>query len=163
MSFRDEDEDSDDDTIDFFATKRRNVATEIIAGKLYLGDMFVANNAETLSQLNIKRIISLGGFEEQAGYVEHENIDYFWIYIDDADDEPIDYYFDKCNQFIDSSPGPVFVHCAAGISRSPTIVMAYLIKSEGMSFWKAWQYVRSRRPFICPNDGFYKQLEKYAR
>jgi protein-tyrosine phosphatase len=56
------------------------------------------------------------------------------------------------------SGGRVFVHCFAGVSRSATIVIAYLMKEHGLSFNSAIKFVKSKRPQINPNDGFRKQL-----
>ena len=44
----------------------------------------------------------------------------------------------------------VIVHCMAGISRSPTIVIAYLILFKGMGYEEAWNFVANRRGFIRP-------------
>ena len=49
-----------------------------------------------------------------------------------------------------------------GISRSATVVCAYLIAENGMSGPAAIDFVRSKRPVICPNVGFRQQLEEYA-
>ena len=45
----------------------------------------------------------------------------------------------------------VFVHCAAGISRSTSFIMAYLMKHEGMTLLDAFLHIRKRRTFACPN------------
>ncbi|CDW78924.1 protein-tyrosine phosphatase [Stylonychia lemnae] len=69
--------------------------------------------------------------------------------------------FMPCIQFIQdavSKNGKVFVHCYAGVSRSATIVIAYLMLEHGLSFSAAIKLVKSKRPFINPNDGFRKQL-----
>lgn len=49
-----------------------------------------------------------------------------------------------------------------GISRSATVVCAYLIAQEGMTGPTAIEFVRERRPIICPNIGFQRQLDEYA-
>ena len=49
-----------------------------------------------------------------------------------------------------------------GISRSATVVCAYLIAEEGMTGPAAIDFVRERRPIICPNVGFRRQLDEYA-
>lgn len=48
-----------------------------------------------------------------------------------------------------------------GISRSPTIVLAYLISRYNMSLDTAYSYVKTRRPQIRPNPGFMDQLRQY--
>jgi atypical dual specificity phosphatase len=52
----------------------------------------------------------------------------------------------------------VLVHCAAGISRSSTLVIAYLINCENMKLFDAFKHVRSKRGVIWPNTGFMKML-----
>ena len=49
-----------------------------------------------------------------------------------------------------------------GISRSATVVCAYLIAEEGMTGPAAIDFVRERRSIICPNVGFRRQLDEYA-
>ena len=57
-----------------------------------------------------------------------------------------------------SSGGAVLVSCAAGISRSASIVMAHLAHAGGMDLRSAWGVVRRARPKACPNLGFVIQL-----
>jgi atypical dual specificity phosphatase len=49
-----------------------------------------------------------------------------------------------------------------GISRSATIVCAYLIAEQGLTAAAAVDFVRERRPIICPNVGFRRQLGEYS-
>ena len=55
------------------------------------------------------------------------------------------------------------MHCFAGVSRSATIVIAYLMQELGMSLVDAMQHVRKQRYFINPNDGFRRQLQAFQR
>lgn len=67
--------------------------------------------------------------------------------------------FQSCLNFIKDAialGGKVFVHCYAGVSRSATIVIAYLMKEHNLSYNAAIKFVKSKRPFINPNDGFRK-------
>lgn len=60
----------------------------------------------------------------------------------------------------------MLVHCYAGVSRSATTVIAYLMVEKGAGFIDAANFVRKRRPIIFPNTGFQKQLaelEKYLK
>ncbi|CAG0887452.1 unnamed protein product, partial [Darwinula stevensoni] len=61
------------------------------------------------------------------------------------------------------SGGGVFVHCNAGISRAPSVVIAYIMKKRGWSYRQAYDHVFKIRPGIWPNDGFVKQLKEYEK
>lgn len=54
--------------------------------------------------------------------------------------------------------GRVLVHCAMGVSRSATIVLAFLMIFENMTLVDAIQTVQAHRD-ICPNSGFLRQLQ----
>ena len=54
----------------------------------------------------------------------------------------------------------VLVHCSAGESRSPTIVIAFLISTRGCTFLEAFSLVKERRPSINPNPSFVAQLKQ---
>jgi len=76
----------------------------------------------------------------------------FWTFFDQTSS--------VINQIIESQ-GTAYVHCQAGISRSPAIVMAYLIW-KGSSFEEAYQCVKQARPIARPNESFIRQLKQYA-
>ena len=59
--------------------------------------------------------------------------------------------------------GGVFVHCYAGVSRSATLCIAYLMCHCKLSFLEAMRCVRRARPVTCPNSGFMQQLEVYEQ
>lgn len=59
--------------------------------------------------------------------------------------------------------GVVLVHCMAGISRSVTLTIAYLMAHFGMSMQDAYQYVKDKRPAISPNLNFMGQLVEFER
>lgn len=52
----------------------------------------------------------------------------------------------------------VLVHCAMGVSRSATVVLAFLMICENMTLVDAIQTVQAHRD-ICPNSGFLRQLQ----
>lgn len=70
--------------------------------------------------------------------------------------------FDDTIRFIDTAlanpSSRVLVHCNLGISRSTTLILSYLMKTFNATLLEAFKYLRHRRPIICPNSGFLKQL-----
>jgi protein-tyrosine phosphatase len=85
--------------------------------------------------------------------------------VDDAEDENIGEYFNALCKIIDQylkDKKRVLIHCRAGISRSPTIVIAYLI-FKGMSHLNASKLVKMKRNIVNPNQGFINQLVQYER
>lgn len=58
--------------------------------------------------------------------------------------------------------GVVLVHCKAGISRSPSVVVGYLLhKDPTQTVAEALAKVQLARPIASPNEGFVAQLEEY--
>lgn len=75
-------------------------------------------------------------------------------------------HFDQASDFIleaISNGGTVLVHCAAGISRSVTLSIAYLMKHENMKLSSAYGLIKSRRAIANPNPGFIKQLKDFEQ
>ena len=64
---------------------------------------------------------------------------------------------------VKSNGGKVFVHCQAGISRSATVCIAYIMQSKKMSLKEAYKFVKSKRPIISPNLNFMGQLTEYQK
>ena len=54
------------------------------------------------------------------------------------------------------------MHCYAGVSRSSSFVIGYLIGKYQLSFDQAKERVKKRRPCIHPGDGFIHHLKHYA-
>jgi hypothetical protein len=57
----------------------------------------------------------------------------------------------------------VYVHCAAGISRSTTSLCAYLMVHLGLGFDEILRFLTLRRKSVCPNEGFRQQLKDFER
>ena len=90
-----------------------------------------------------------------------DKFEYQCIEVDDMPSENLSVHFLKGIKFIKSAldkGGRVLVHCAAGISRSSTIVCAYLMQQNSWTFDKAWAYGQSKRAKMYPNSGFQSQL-----
>lgn len=57
----------------------------------------------------------------------------------------------------------VLIHCTAGISRSASVAIAYVIRKKKYSAQEALNFVKSRRPIVWPNNSFFRQLDEFAR
>ncbi|KAM6422908.1 dual specificity protein phosphatase 18 isoform 1-T4 [Liasis olivaceus] len=62
---------------------------------------------------------------------------------------------------VELNQGRTLVHCAAGVSRSSALCIAYLMKYHSLSLANAHTWVKSCRPVIRPNLGFWEQLIEY--
>ncbi|GAB1600982.1 dual specificity protein phosphatase 19-like [Argonauta hians] len=127
---------------------------------LILGSQDVAQSLETLNKYKVTHILNLATGVENL-YPEH--FTYKSIQLYDLPDTKIIDVFDEAFAFIDEGrrSGCVLVHCNAGISRAASIVIAYLMKTERMSFSNSFWYVKGKRPVISPNSGFVEQLYGY--
>eukprot|EP01095_Lingulamoeba_sp_RSL-Kostka_P007263 TRINITY_DN2298_c1_g1_i3.p1 TRINITY_DN2298_c1_g1~~TRINITY_DN2298_c1_g1_i3.p1 ORF type:complete len:180 (+),score=76.85 TRINITY_DN2298_c1_g1_i3:163-702(+) len=81
----------------------------------------------------------------------------------DASSFDIKPHFIDCFEYIESNRkkgNPVLVHCMAGVSRSATVVIGYLMNNHGYDVEEAYEFVKSRRERVKPNIGFMKELIK---
>jgi protein-tyrosine phosphatase len=130
--------------------------TEIIDGLLYLGSAKASKDALALQQIGITHILCLAGKAYHVGKFTYKVVHYK----DSVDTELSQNQLDEMIQFIDDqfqNGGKVFVHCMGGMSRSPTVILVYLMRIKGMTLRDAYIHVRSRRK-IHPNFGFQRQL-----
>jgi predicted protein tyrosine phosphatase len=54
--------------------------------------------------------------------------------------------------------GKVYIHCAAGVGRAPTMAAAYLV-STGLTPTQAWVTIKRARPFVRPTPGQEAQIK----
>lgn len=144
----------------------------IIKNGIFIGNVhsvignYSTNDDDILSEINIKVVISALTEEEYEDYMigeqDFHNIEWIRLVIDDDKDEKISQYFFEVHNIINKALAEnknVIVHCAAGISRSSSLVIAYLMIENRWSYEEAYNYVRSKRSIINPNIGFVKQLK----
>ena len=137
------------------------MSSSLIEERLYLGKMTNANNQEELQQLGITHILTVCS----QGCYTYPGIEYHRMNIYDLPDTRIDHLFEEAFEIITSvlsGGGTLLVHCFAGVSRSASIIISYIMKKRGYSFEQALQYVKERRPVVNPNMGFVKQLRNYS-
>lgn len=73
----------------------------------------------------------------------------------------LDPVVDRIHEAIQRRNAHVLVHCVAGVSRSTTVILAYLMKYKHMDLRSAFNYCYSLRPVVRPNNGFMAQLITY--
>ncbi|KAE8698936.1 Protein-tyrosine-phosphatase MKP1 [Hibiscus syriacus] len=130
-----------------------------IAEHVYLGSDAVAKNREILRTNGITHVLNCVGFVCPE-YFKHDLV-YKTLWLQDTPSEDItSILYDVFDYFEDvrEQGGKVLVHCCQGVSRSSSLVIAYLMWREGQSFEDAFQYVKAARGVTNPNTGFAFQL-----
>ncbi|NXS16504.1 DS13B phosphatase, partial [Mystacornis crossleyi] len=132
---------------------------------IYLGDAWAARSKTTLQSLNITHILNAadGPYSINTGAKYYADLQIEYYGVEAFDDPSFDlsiFFYDAANfigKALNSSGGKVFVHCAMGVSRSATLVLAFLMIREHMTLVDALKTVSAHRN-ICPNSGFLSQL-----
>lgn len=143
---------------------------------LFLGGEDSARSEHVLRSLEISHVVNMcaeiavGTKEESFGAggkrKKRKEVERLHCPCEDVATESIMPHLHRACEFIESARaqgGRVLVHCAMGISRSPTVVIAWLMKSRGWSVQQAIGHVKHRRPQIKPNAGFIGQLEEFGK
>lgn len=146
-------------------------ATQILPN-LYLGSFDDAINVSALKNNNIKFVLNISNdCETPKKEYETLNISYLQISLRDHSDENIKQYFYETSKIIFEqlqSGYSVLVHCKMGVSRSATIVIAYLMTfgfnykcPEKKPYKECFSLVKQKRNIVCPNLGFCLALVEF--
>lgn len=84
----------------------------------------------------------------------------------DTPDQNLSQYFSVCNDFIHAArlrEGNVLIHCLAGMSRSVTVAVAYIMTATHLNWKEALKVVRAGRAVANPNTGFQNQLQEFEQ
>ncbi|KAF5364171.1 hypothetical protein D9756_000122 [Leucocoprinus leucothites] len=160
-------------------------SSEILKDQLYLGNFSAAQCPEKRKKLGITHLLSVcnecPSSSGAAGYTHLQ------IPVEDTEYSDLLIHLSKSTRFIQEAleqGGRVLVHCVMGVSRSTTVVAAFLMKHRKMDARSALRYIKQReclnkifftelhsnivlvakgRPHVHPNYGFIKQLDTYAK
>jgi len=139
-------------------------SASLIVPRLYLSNYFVAKNEEQLCKMGITHVISVFDHDPPKYTTGLKTLH---ISLVDTFDTNILQHLDATTDFIKSAlseneENKVLVHCLMGISRSATVVCAYLCATSPMTAEESIDFVISKRSIVCPNLGFRMQLDTYA-
>lgn len=122
---------------------------------------------EDLRRMGITDIVNIGNTMDP----KYRGITPMFINIPDGgglsiDGKSIEEYFPQTYDFIQGAldaGGKVLVHCHMGISRSATIVIAYLMKALNMPYVEVLAMVKAKRPIVDPCLAFTWKLMEYQK
>lgn len=126
-----------------------------IDGFIHIGSEATAANTPALKKAGITHILNLC---QSVPNPEFEGLHLPFL---DVPTQSLGAFLPCGIRYIESvrlSGGRLFVHCHAGISRSVSIVLAYLIWTKRISVLDALKEVTVQRPCASPNIGFLGQL-----
>lgn len=136
--------------------------SEIIPG-LFLGGEETAKNKNKLKELGITTIINM---TEEISNFFVSDFTYYRFPLSDKPNCDIKNYFEdtyKIISYVLENKQKILIHCYAGISRSATIVIAYIMKKNNMCMNDSLHFVQQKRSCISPNFGFCSQLILYEK
>lgn len=149
---------------------------DCISKCVYLSDWRSATDEDLLANHKISAIICVNNLfksPEELSIYKKLGILHFHINAEDSEYVDLKKWFAKTIEIMEyyvSRNKNILVHCTAGISRSVTIVLAYLIylshccgskRPSKPIIHNLYKYVCTKRDVALPNPGFYSQLVKF--
>ncbi|CAK9295197.1 unnamed protein product [Gordionus sp. m RMFG-2023] len=132
---------------------------EIIPG-LFLAGYKEAADSDLMTKKGVTHIVSLTECPTKL----YSNRESLIIPCKDILSQHMLDFIPRVNDYVHTSRfkgGKVLVHCMCGVSRGPTMVIAYLMSATNLTSQEAYNSVISLRTFICPNPSFRQQLVEY--
>ncbi|XP_046403598.1 dual specificity protein phosphatase MPK-4 [Ischnura elegans] len=136
---------------------------DLIEPGLWLGNLTAATDVDALVSNKITHILTVDSCPLPRKITELPGMVTKFIQVTDLPKEDLLSHFEGAYEFIANGMevGVVLVHCYFGVSRSATIVTAFLMKKHHISYEEAIERVKSCRRFVGPNRGFIAQLCLY--
>ena len=136
----------------------------LLEDKLFVSSQDVPRDLQLLKQYGVTHVLNLcshASFHTEA-------VTFLAVVCYDTPEFKIQDFFPKCFAFIDTalsaqSSAKVLIHCNAGRSRSVTVGLAYLMRTQGIKWRESLEILKKTRPQASPNEGFIKQLDEYQR
>ncbi|XP_070701728.1 dual specificity protein phosphatase 18 [Pempheris klunzingeri] len=132
-----------------------------ITPTLFLSGADAPLNAALVSQKGITLIVNATLSHACPAY---PGVECVRVPVSDLPSARLGDHFDRVAERIHGNhAGGTLVHCAVGMSRSPALVMAYLMRYRGVTLCQAHRWVQESRPYVRLNVGFWEQLLQYER
>ena len=134
-----------------------------VADNLYVGNISTATNKPLLKEKGITHIINI---LSQRFEPYPSDFEYMHIHAYDVVNWTLIYNFQATNLFIRDAlknGGKVYIHCMCGISRSVSVLLAYLMTQSSKSLDVLLREVQEARPVANPNRGFIDQLIEFRK
>lgn len=130
-----------------------------VDANVLIGGYIPASDPDFIRREGITRIIKMTG--DDSGYQYHYGVTYFVFPA--LDDPGYDIRGDAVAAVQAIVGGleddeQILVHCHAGVSRSATVVLLYLMAVRGLGLDEALTHLRRVRPVVAPNVGFMSTL-----
>lgn len=129
---------------------------------LFLGSQHDALSEDVIKKNGITHILNVSTSSPRSPFVP--DVNFLRIPVNDSHTDRLLPYFQEAFRFLDevrTSQSCVLVHCLAGISRSPTLVIAYIMHYLALTTDDAYRFVKEKRPSISPNFNFLGQLVEF--
>ncbi|KAM8939019.1 uncharacterized protein RCH25_052597 [Pelodytes ibericus] len=130
---------------------------------LFLGNEKDAQDLGRMVTLNIGHVLNITThlplYHAESGALRYKRLP-----ATDNSKQDLRQYFEEAFEFIEEAQQEgkgVLIHCQAGVSRSATVVIAYLMKHTLMTVGDAYKFVKGKRPIISPNLNFMGQLLEF--
>ena len=140
-------------------------ASEIISGFLWLADARTALDPETGKRFALTHVVNATNRCVPNTFASN-GVLYHNVDLDDSEESDIKAHFAPVHDFIDTAGannGRVLVHCMCGVSRSASLVIAYVMMSEKVNLAVAFDRVKAARPIVSPNPRFARALMALER
>ena len=136
---------------------------DFVCDNIYLGPEGSTISEDWLKDKNITRILSVAAHMNRMPHFD--GIEYLQLDVDDDPKFPIRPHWDHAFPFISKTPTNtnILLHCVSGISRSGATLSGYLMKTKGMRYAEALEFIRARRAIVSPNSGFKQELLEYEQ
>lgn len=139
-----------------------------IIDNIYLSGYFIASDIDYLKKNKFTHLINCAYTSKSFDSKNFNEIEYLNLNLNDDPSFNIIDYFQKFVDYIENIIShkrdnyKILVHCFEGISRGPTMVLAYLIWKFNLSREEAYKIVKDQRRCIDINLGFIFQLDKWS-